>query len=232
MEDLVFRKAIPTDIPFLIAAVKAAEKLGTASCTYENIFLLSAAEIDALLNQALSIESGGYQLALSTFFVYARGCIPVACCSSWIEAADGIPSGFKIATVLSDLLGFEKWIEARAAIKAFADAIPLRTVGALQMETFYVEPSCRGQGLAVRIIDSVICNFNRVLTSAKIAEITMFEANAEALHAYKKAGFHIHRKGDPGSALFQKLTGSSGFIQLHKIIESESKGCTDALAAL
>ncbi|BCO26254.1 hypothetical protein MIZ03_1134 [Rhodoferax lithotrophicus] len=220
MDDLVFRKAAPADLPFLIAAVKAAEKLGTASCTYEKLFLLSDAEVDALLNQALSIESDGYQLALSTFFVYTRGGVPVACCSAWIEAADGIPSGFKMAAVLSDLLGFEKWIDAKAAIKAFADATPKRTAGALQMETFYVEPSFRGQGITVQIIDSVIRSFSNVVMPAKIAEITMFEGNAEALRAYQKAGFHIHRKGDPGNALFRTLTGSAGFIQLHKTIRA------------
>ena len=218
MDDLVFRKATPVDLPFLIKAVKAAEKLGTAGCVNEKLFLLSAAEVDALLNQALSIESGGYQLALSTFFVCTQGGVPVACCSSWIEAADGISSGFKMAAVLSDLLGFEKWIDAKAAIRSFADAIPQRTAGALQMETFYVEPNYRGRGLAVRIIGSVIRHFDSVVTSAKIAEITMLEGNAEALRAYQKAGFHIHRKGDPGNALFRTLTGSAGFIQLHKTI--------------
>jgi len=220
MDDLVFRNATPADLPFLITAVKAAERLGTASCTYEKIFLLSAAEVDALLEQALSIESGGYQLALSTFFVYARGGVPVACCSSWIEAADGVSSGFKLAAVLTDLLGFEKWLDAKDAIKAFAAATPQRTAGALQMETFYVEPSCRGRGLTERIINSVIGRFDRVVTSAKIAEITMLEENANALRAYQKAGFHIHRKGIPGDALFQTLTGSAGFIQLQKTINA------------
>jgi len=218
MDDLVFRKATPTDRPFLVTAVKAAEKLGTASCTYEKLFLLSPAEVDALLDQALSIESGGYQLALSTFFVYTRGGVPVGCCSSWIEAADGMPSGLKMATVLCDLLGFEKWVDAKAAIKAFADAAPQRTAGALQLETFYVEPSCRGQGITVRIIDCVMRCFDSGFTPAKIAEITTFEGNAEALRAYQKAGFHIHRKGDSGNALFRTLTGSAGFIQLHKTI--------------
>jgi len=220
MDDLVFRNATPADLPFLITAVKAAERLGTASCTYEKIFLLSAAEVDAMLKQALSIESGGYQLALSTFFVYARGGVPVACCSSWIEAADGVSSGFKLAAVLTDLLGFEKWLDAKDAIKAFAAATPQRTAGALQMETFYVEPSCRGRGLTERIINSVIGRFDRVVTSAKIAEITMLEENANALRAYQKAGFHIHRKGIPGDALFQTLTGSAGFIQLQKTINA------------
>ena len=218
MDDLVFRKATPADLPFLIAAVKAAEKLGTASCTYEKLFLMSAAEVDALLNQALSIESGGYQLALSTFFVCTRDGVPVACCSSWIEAADGVPSGFKLAAVLCDLLGFEKWIDAKAELKALADATPPRTAGALQMETFYVEPSWRGQGLTARIIDSVVRHFDRCGTPAKFAEITMLEGNAEALRAYQKAGFHIHRKGNPGNALFRTLTGSAGFIQLQKPI--------------
>ena len=102
--------------------------------------------------------------------------------------------------------------------QGFADAMPQRTAGALQMETFYVEPSCRGQGLTVRIIDSVLRHFDSVVTSAKIAEITLFEGNAEALRAYQKAGFHIRRKGDPGNALFRTLTGSAGFIQLHKTI--------------
>ncbi len=220
MDDLVFRNATPADLPFLITAVKAAERLGTASCTYEKIFLLSAAEVDAMLKQALSIESGGYQLALSTFFVYERGGVPVACCSSWIEAADGVSSGFKLAAVLTDLLGFEKWLDAKDAIKAFAAATPQRTAGALQMETFYVEPSCRGRGLTERIINSVIGRFDRVVTSAKIAEITMLEENAKALRAYQKAGFHIHRKGIPGDALFQTLTGSAGFIQLQKTINA------------
>ena len=218
MDDLVFRKATAADLPFLVSAVKAAETLGTAGCTYEKLFLLSTAEVDALLKQALSIESGGYQLALSTFFVCTRGGVPVACCSSWIEAADGISSGFKMAAVLSDLLGFEKWIDANAAIKAFADATPQRTAGALQMETFYVEPGSRGQGITARIIDSVIRRFDSAATSAKIAEITMLEGNAEALRAYQKAGFHIHRKGNPGNALFRTLTGSAGFIQLQKPI--------------
>ncbi len=220
MDDLVFRKATPADLPFLITAVKAAEKLGTASCTYQKIFLLSVAEVDALLKQALSIESGGYQLALSTFFVYARDGVPIACCSSWVEAADGVSSGFKLAAVLTDLLGFEKWLDAKDAIKAFAAATPQRTAGALQMETFYVEQSCRGRGLTERIINSVICCFDPVVTSAKIAEITMFERNSDALRAYQKAGFHIHRKGDPGNALFRTLTGSAGFIQLHKMIRA------------
>ena len=220
MDDLVFRKATPADLPFLIEAVKAAEKLGTAGCTYEKLFLLSATEVDALLNQALAIESDGYQLALSTFFIYTRGGVPVACCSSWIEAVDGISSGFKIAAVLSDLLGFQKWIDATVAIRAFADAIPQRTVGALQMETFYVEPSCRGQHLTARIIDGVIRQFNSVDPSAKIAEITMLEGNAEALRAYRRAGFCIHRRGDPGNGLFRTLTGNAGFIQLHKTISA------------
>ncbi len=218
MDDLVFRKATAADLPFLVSAVKAAETLGTAGCTYEKLFLLSTAEVDALLKQALSIESGGYQLALSTFFVCTRGGVPVACCSSWIEAADGISSGFKMAAVLSDLLGFEKWIDANAAIKAFADATPQRTAGALQMETFYVEPGSRGQGITARMIDSVIPRFDSVVTAEKIAEITMLEENAEALRAYQKAGFHIHRKGNPGNALFRTLTGSAGFIQLQKPI--------------
>jgi len=220
MDDLGFRKANPADLPFLITAVKAAERLGAAGCIDEKIFLLSATEFDALLNQALSIESDGFQLAQSPFFVCTRGCVPVACCSSWIEAADGVPSGFKMAAVLSDQLGFEKWMGAKAAIKAFADATPQRTAGALQMETFYVEPSCRGKCLTVRIIDSVIRHFDSFATSAKIAEITMLEGNAEALRAYQKAGFHIHRKGDAGNALFRTLTGSAGFIQLQKTIDA------------
>ena len=86
------------------------------------------------------------------------------------------------------------------------------------METFYVDPVCRGQGLTERIINSVIRRFDSVATSAKIAEITMLEENAEALRVYQKAGFHIHRKGDPGNALFRTLTGSAGFIQLQKSI--------------
>ncbi len=218
MNDLIFQKANSSDLPFLIAAIKSAGKLGTAGCIYERIFHLSAAEVDTLFFQALSIEGGGHQLALSTFFVFKQGDVPVACCSSWVEAEDGMPSGFKLAAVLCDLLGFEKWLNAKVAFKAFADATPRRNAGALQMETFYVKPSSRGQGLTTRIIQSVISHFGSVVTPGAIAEITMLDGNSEALRAYQKAGFQILRKGVPGNALFRALTGSTGFIQLHKTI--------------
>jgi GNAT superfamily N-acetyltransferase len=218
MDDLVFRKAIPADLPFLIEAVKAAERLGSGGCTYEKLFLLSTAEVDDLLAGALAIDSDGYQLALRTFSVFARGALPLACCSSWVEAEDGISSGFKMASVLCDLLGFEKWLAANAAIKAFANATPQRTPGALQMETFFVEPNCRGQGLTARIIDHVISHLASADSPAKLAEITMLEGNAEALNAYQKAGFHVRQNGVPGSELFRTLTGSARFIQLYKSI--------------
>ncbi len=213
MADLFFRKAIQDDLPFLIAGIAAAEKLETGRSTYEALFQLSAPEVANLLGKALLMEGIGYQLALSTFSVGLRGGDPVACCSAWIEAEDGISSGFKMAALLSDLLGFEKWLDAGSALKAFADALPRRTPGALQMETFYVEPGSRGQGLTTRLIDQVLHSFDR---SAEIAEITLLEENTQALRAYRKAGFHIHCKGDPGSTHFRTLTGSAGFVQLQK----------------
>jgi hypothetical protein len=216
MSDLVFRKATASDLPFLIEAVNAAEQLGTSGCTYEKLFQLSPAELDEFLRDALAIDSGGYQLALSSFSVLAQGSQTVACCSSWVEAEDGISSGFKIASVICDLLGFEKWLEAKVAIKAFADATPQRTPGALQMETFYVAASHRGQGLVTRMINKVLELIDGADSSVKLAEITMLDRNIVALNAYQKAGFCIRERGEPSSELFRALTGSTGFIQLYK----------------
>jgi GNAT superfamily N-acetyltransferase len=218
MNDLVFRKATSADLPFLIEAVKAAEMLDTERCTYEKLFLLSSAELDDMLTGALSIDGSGYQLALSSFSIFSQRGLPVACCSSWVEAEDGISSGFKIASVLCDLLGFEKWVEAKVAIKAFADATPQRTPGALQMETFYVKPNSRGQGLTARIIDKVLSQFGAADSSIKVAEITMLEGNDKALSAYQKAGFSIRHRSQLSNEIFRTLTGSAGFLQLHKPI--------------
>ena len=223
MAVLAFRKAALTDLAFIIRAVKAAERLGTCEAsgsTYEKLFILSSTEVDALLDQALTIESSGYQLTLSTFYVCTQDEVPVACCSAWVEAADGVASGFKIASVLSEFVGLDKWIDAKAAIKAFSNASPQRTPGSLQMETFFVEPDCRGQGLTSKIIADVTRLFHSALLSPKIAEITLLERNSEALRAYEKAGFHIYRKGAPGNPLFKELTGSVGFIQLRMALET------------
>src|ERR1022692_4207499 len=113
------RKAEVSDAPFLITAIKAAEGVSGAGSptTYEKIFALSPARFDEALRNILSQDTNGHPLTPQAFFILEEGSKPIATCAAWVEAQDGVTSGFKVASLLCFELGMEKWIEAREKIK-------------------------------------------------------------------------------------------------------------------
>jgi ribosomal protein S18 acetylase RimI-like enzyme len=220
MDELGFRRAAPSDVPFLIVAVKAAERVRTGEdlSSYEKLFGMSAVEFDTFLARTLPLEGSGHQLTFGTFYVVTRNEEPVGCCSAWVEAANGVASGFKVATALTHFLGSRRWNAGRAGIKAFSGCAPHRTPGALQMETFYVDPGSRGRGITAHLIEAVLSSFRAASLAPEAAEISLLNGNREALRAYEKAGFQLHWKSNTDSPFFEQLTGCSGFLQLRRAL--------------
>ena len=138
----------------------------------------------------------------------------MATCAAWVEAQDGVASGFKVASAICFELGMEKWAAAKEKIKLVSASSPTRTPGFLQMETFYVVPSARGRGVTTVLIREVLAQFSKKGISFPGAEISLLDGNSAALKAYQKAGFSQAWKTPAPSEALSELMGSRGFVQL------------------
>lgn len=216
MCDFIFRPARPDDQSFLLEAIVQAEKLTNGQSSYAAIYGMNEAEVQAFLAKALALPGRGCQLSLDCFFVLIHASCPVACCCAWVEADDGVSSGFKLAAILTRFLGLPALRAAAPALRAFAQVSPVRTPGALQLEAFYVAPDFLGQGLVDRLIASVQQAFAASGRLPQRAEISLLQENTRALRAYTHAGFSLKAKSPAPPALFVDLTGSAGMIQLQK----------------
>lgn len=217
---LTFRAATPDDVGFLVDAVRISERvpIGRETSLYESIFGLSREEVDAFLAESLLQDVGGCQLSYRTFHVLADGERPVACCSAWVEAARGAPSGRLVAMTISRFIGVARWKARMMAIRALSASVPSRTPMTLQLESFYTRPEFRGQGATSHLIDGAIAALASRDVRPRTAEISLLAENVGAARAYMKSGFEHVWSTSPGNPRFRELTGSAGFIQMRREI--------------
>jgi GNAT superfamily N-acetyltransferase len=219
--DFCLRKARESDIPFLILAIRSAESSGARSrkTTYEMLYSLNEEELPGILRNALMSRCPGHQLDLDSFYILEEKGNAVATCAAWMEAQDGVSSGFKLASIFSNQLGMKRWRAAKEKIQALAEAMPEKTPGTLQLETFFVVPEYRGRGLTSVLIESILAEFKKQGVSGVTAEIMFLHSNNSALQAYKKAGFQVCGMSTSANRLFLEVTGSSSFVQVFREIE-------------
>ena len=92
MENLIFRNATITDVPFIVTAIIEAEKSGTDKLSYSTIFGLTEEEVRSYLQEMLYEEIDGCELSISSFIIAEYNGQPAGALSAWIEGKDGIPS--------------------------------------------------------------------------------------------------------------------------------------------
>jgi GNAT superfamily N-acetyltransferase len=222
MDDLHFRPATRLDVGFLVKAVRAAERVPVGeddACIYETVFGFTHDEVDRFLTESLSEEGDGSPLTFRTFFVLEAGGRPVACCSAWVEAAGGAPSGRITAMMISRFLGSARWRECMPAVRALADSVPPRTPGAAQLESFYTDPEYRRRGATHHLIEGALRALATGSAAPGIAEINLLRENEAAARAYAKSGFEVVSSTAPTNALLERLTGSRGFIQMRRSLD-------------
>lgn len=220
MSGFTVRAARPDDIPFLVGSVRASEQLpGNASDSmYHRIYGLSDSEVDQLVTESLSAETEGHQLSLGSFLIVSHFDTQIGCCARWIENAGGKASGARLAMLISRSLGLSRWRTRAAAIRAISGSAPLRSVGALQLESFFVAEAFRGMGIVGTLVNAAIRSVEGVERSPTVAEISLLVENEAATRAYRKLGFDPVHAASIACEQFVELTGSSGFIQLRRYL--------------
>lgn len=209
----LIRKAKSEDIPFLIDCILAAEGFSGKS-TYEHIFDLNPSEVRKLLTQIFEEEIENQEICVKSFAVIEYKNQLVAGCSAWVEGLEGISSGTLKATAFSYFLADK--LKNNPKIDALAEVNIPRTIGAIQLESFYTVPEFRGRKLSHLLIDFHLGNLkNKEIHHAEI--ITVIE-NQSAIRSYQNANFKIVEKSYSENPLVLEILGGKGKTLLRRKI--------------
>lgn len=193
--DYTIRQATKSDYMFLAEAVIKAD-LGTEGKNSSYAALLGVSNETAINSIAAMMdeEVGGCEFCPTTFLVAEYENKPVACVSSWIEGENGI-SSWQIRTALIREYFPKGSIEHILKLSDLTNEVMVhRTDGALQIESVFVSPEHRGQGLAADLIKAHVVNAHNKNTSAKIVELMTYTNNESAINSYSKLGFSVISK--------------------------------------
>ncbi len=209
----LIRKAQPRDIPFLINCILAAEGFAGKS-TYEFIFDLNPTEVRNFLTQIFEEEIENQEICVNSFAVIEYKNQLIAGCSAWIEGLEGIGSGTLKATAFSYFVANK--LKKNPKIDAIADVNIPRTMGAIQLESFYTVPEFRGKKLSHLLIDFHLGNLKNKETH--YAEIIAVTENQSAIRAYQNANFKIVEKSSSENPLVLEILGGKGKTLLRRKI--------------
>jgi len=192
-DELSIRPAKLTDIDFLIKAIISAEKGNTDTISYCKIFILDEQKFREILATILTLNIDNFEFSLSSFLIIEINGNRIATCSSWIEGRDGLES--KIIKGNSLLFHLDKcnFTSAKSKQDAIIETSIPRELGAIQIDSVYVDSNYRGRGLVGVLIKEHIENLLPD-TNNKIAQILVRGNNSSAIKAYEKLGFKIKKK--------------------------------------
>ncbi len=205
------RPATEADVAKLSQFVIAAESQGkgAAYAGYARLFDLSPGQLEGLLCELLSDDTGDCELSWVNFIVItdSNGEL-VGGCSGWVEPAGGLSSGAIKAQLWHYALDAQRRELAAKRLPLLSEISIARTANTLQLDCFCIEPSARGKGLVLQLIAAQRARFPAV----SVAQIQLMNTNLAALKAYQKAGFTIRKQTQSTNPLIVDWLGGSGRI--------------------
>lgn len=218
MEKFIFRNAGIDDIPFLVSTIIEAEKSGTDTLSYSEIFGLSEEDTRDYLSKMFLEEIDGCELSVSAYLLAEKNGATVASVSAWVEGSEGISSTVLKGNLLSYILP-KKCIERAVAFAPLLGTLNIEYIpGSIQIGVVFVTEEGRGKGLANTLINQQVIRLKENNPAVSEAYVQVFSNNIPAISAYKKAGFFVQgTKASPDTTIL-KLLPSDKKILMKKIL--------------
>nr|WP_254452108.1 GNAT family N-acetyltransferase [Duganella vulcania] len=136
----------------------------------------------------LEEDIDGQELCITDYLVAEQGGQLLGACCAWIEGAAGQPSALLKASLLVHAIDPQRMRTARQHFKKLEKLYIMRDEGALQIESVYVRPEGRGQGIAAQLIAAQL---DRLADKASTghAQIILASINDAAKASYTNCGF-------------------------------------------
>lgn len=183
------RKAVLSDIPFLVETIIEAEKSGTPILSYTTIFGLNEEDAKRYIALMLEEEIDHCELSVSAFLVAEQEGKIVGAVCAWIEQFEGVSSTALKGNLLRFTLPqscFESIHQLNHLIKELhLEYIP----NSIQIGLVYVAEIARGKGLVQRLLSEKIRELKSINNHCTEAYVQVFGHNTPAIKAYEKVGF-------------------------------------------
>jgi hypothetical protein len=191
IEELNLRQATKDDIDFVIETIIESEKSGSEMISSCQIFGITEKRFKNILREILCENIPDYDYYLSGFLIAEKNGEYVGAIGSWLEAADGTPSGFIKTTILYPFLDWDKMKEISKNASFIKDLTVNRGPGALQLEYEYTRSQFRRQGVLSHLIkESILMNRKKYNRIEKV-QVALLKANLKSFDAHIKLGFTI-----------------------------------------
>jgi ribosomal protein S18 acetylase RimI-like enzyme len=185
------RKALPSDIDFIVETIIESEKSGTDKFSYSTLFGLSEEESGEIIKEVLTEDMPGQKFCLGQFIVATVNDELAGACSSWIEGATGSSSSYLQGQILLAFFPRENVASAHDRLEMAKELTIEREPNAIQIESVYVKPKFRGLGIAGKIIVQHIQNALKENSGLKKVQIVVAKTNDSAVKSYAKSGFEV-----------------------------------------
>lgn len=192
--EYIIRKAILSDIDFIVDTIISAEKSGTNNLGLAKFFELSEFELRTYLKIILSEEIDGCEFSLSSFLVATYQNQPISALGGWIEGDNeaNLPSSILKSNLISFVFPKKNIIKSKEK-KELVELLQIeREQGTYQIEYGYTLEEYRGKNLFGKILDKHI----NIAINNKIKKIQVhvFNNNQSSIDAHIKKGFRIIKK--------------------------------------
>lgn len=194
MPDFMIRKALATDIRFLVDTIVAAEKSGTDNFGFAKLFELSEEDMRPYLSAMLEEEIDGCELSIGNFMVADHKGEAVAAFAGWVEGQneDDLPSSLLKSNLIGYVLPKENVLKAQSKSDVVRPLQIEREKGSYQLEYSYTKPEFRGKDLMARIIDEHVKR--AVKSNVRKIQVQVFANNEPAIRTYEKNGFVVKKE--------------------------------------
>jgi ribosomal protein S18 acetylase RimI-like enzyme len=188
---MIVRAADESDIPFIARIVFEAEATGAEITSYEKMFLMPRAELEAAFAKGLIDSPAGHALSWRNFFIAESEGQRAGALSAYIEGSNGdsshLTTAFLMQVIPRNILsnGFK-------LLRANTDVSLAKKPGTLQIDCVATLPEFRGKGALKALISFVTEQAKK--QGANEAEIQVWKQNAGAVKAYESLGFVISQE--------------------------------------
>lgn len=185
------RQAAANDTEFIIETIIEAEKSGSDMISSCKVLGLTEENFKEIMRQILHDNIPDYDYDLSGFLIAEKNDEYLGALGSWLEAADGNPSGIIKATILFPYLDKNKMNEISKNSKVVKGFTINRKPGALQLEHGYTREPYRRQGVFTTLIKEHIKRSLNKHAGIDMVQTALSKENFKSLNAYLKLGFEI-----------------------------------------
>ncbi len=189
MSSVIIRKAVAEDRDFIIKSIIEADKSNSGTSSYLGLFDMTEPELYNLFGKIFDEELEACEFGHSGFAVVVDNGEVAASLTSWIEGSTGMPSWQIKSTALFCTLPKANFESLQQKLEKFSSINISRTIGALQIETAFVENNHRGKGYFVKLLNYHIDTAKESGLEFDRIEMITYNSNKIAENIYAKEGF-------------------------------------------